>query len=108
MSITVLLLVVIGLLALCLLSGMRIALALALSGFVGFYLLAGVIGSLAQILIDPTSIIPTLGASGAISGVLGAYLVPTWLGLLGVAVVATFCLPLIVVIVRDPTRRTSR
>jgi membrane associated rhomboid family serine protease len=43
--------------------------------FVGFYLLAGVIGSLAQILIDPTSTIPTLGASGAISGVLGAYLV---------------------------------
>ena len=43
--------------------------------FVGFYLLAGVIGSLAQILIDPTSRIPTLGASGAISGVLGAYLV---------------------------------
>lgn len=41
MSITVLLLVVLGLLALCLVSGMRIALALALSGFVGFYLLNG-------------------------------------------------------------------
>jgi membrane associated rhomboid family serine protease len=40
-----------------------------------FYLLAGVIGSLAQILIAPDSTIPTLGASGAISGVLGAYLV---------------------------------
>ncbi len=40
-----------------------------------FYLVAGVIASLAQILIDPGSIIPTLGASGAISGVLGAYLV---------------------------------
>lgn len=40
-----------------------------------FYLAAGVIASLAQILIDPGSIIPTLGASGAISGVLGAYLV---------------------------------
>jgi membrane associated rhomboid family serine protease len=40
-----------------------------------FYLAAGVIASFAQILIDTDSIIPTLGASGAISGVLGAYLV---------------------------------
>jgi membrane associated rhomboid family serine protease len=40
-----------------------------------FYLLAGVIGSLAQILIQPDSTVPSLGASGAISGVLGAYLV---------------------------------
>jgi len=40
-----------------------------------FYLAAGLIASFAQILIDPGSIIPTLGASGAISGVLGAYLV---------------------------------
>lgn len=41
MSTTVLLLIVVGLLMLSLLSGMRIALALALSGFVGFYLLGG-------------------------------------------------------------------
>ncbi|MEO8246445.1 MAG: rhomboid family intramembrane serine protease [Chloroflexota bacterium] len=40
-----------------------------------FYLAAGVIGSLAQIAISPDSTIPTLGASGAISGVLGAYIV---------------------------------
>lgn len=40
-----------------------------------FYLVAGVIASFAQILVDPTSPIPSLGASGAISGVLGAYLV---------------------------------
>jgi membrane associated rhomboid family serine protease len=39
------------------------------------YLLAGIVGSLAQTLSDPTSTIPSLGASGAISGVLGAYLV---------------------------------
>jgi membrane associated rhomboid family serine protease len=39
------------------------------------YVGAGVVGSLAQIWSDPTSPIPTLGASGAISGVLGAYLV---------------------------------
>ncbi len=43
--------------------------------YAGFYLVAGVIASLAQILIGPDSLIPTLGASGAISGVLGAYLV---------------------------------
>jgi membrane associated rhomboid family serine protease len=40
-----------------------------------FYLVAGVIASFAQILVNTDSVIPTLGASGAISGVLGAYLV---------------------------------
>ncbi|HYN64912.1 MAG TPA: rhomboid family intramembrane serine protease [Candidatus Limnocylindrales bacterium] len=39
------------------------------------YLALGVVGSLAQILSDAGSPIPTLGASGAISGVLGAYIV---------------------------------
>ena len=43
--------------------------------YLAFYLVAGVIASLAQILVDTESFIPTLGASGAISGVLGAYLV---------------------------------
>jgi membrane associated rhomboid family serine protease len=43
--------------------------------FLAFYLAAGLVASFAQILIDPGSRIPTLGASGAISGVLGAYLV---------------------------------
>jgi membrane associated rhomboid family serine protease len=43
--------------------------------FLAFYLVAGLVASLAQILVDPDSIIPTLGASGAISGVLGAYIV---------------------------------
>jgi membrane associated rhomboid family serine protease len=43
--------------------------------FLVAYLATGVVGSLAQILSDPTSPIPTLGASGAISGVLGAYIV---------------------------------
>ena len=40
-----------------------------------FYLAVGVVASMAQILTNTGSIIPTLGASGAISGVLGAYLV---------------------------------
>jgi membrane associated rhomboid family serine protease len=39
------------------------------------YLAAGIVGSLAQIWTGPDSPIPTLGASGAISGVLGAYIV---------------------------------
>jgi membrane associated rhomboid family serine protease len=40
-----------------------------------FYLGAGVVASLAQIATNTDSVIPTLGASGAISGVLGAYLI---------------------------------
>ena len=40
-----------------------------------FYLAAGLIAAFAQIAVNPDSVIPTLGASGAISGVLGAYLV---------------------------------
>jgi rhomboid family protein len=43
--------------------------------YTGFYILAGLIAALAQILVTPNSPIPTLGASGAISGVLGAYIV---------------------------------
>lgn len=40
-----------------------------------FYLVCGVLGSLAHVLSGPDSPIPSLGASGAISGVLAAYLV---------------------------------
>ena len=40
-----------------------------------FYLLAGVAGSFFHILSGPESRVPSLGASGAISGVLGAYLI---------------------------------
>ena len=42
--------------------------------FVIFYLLCGALASAAHILTDPTSAVPTVGASGAISGVMGAYL----------------------------------
>jgi membrane associated rhomboid family serine protease len=42
--------------------------------FVLFYLLTGVVAALLQSLADPASEIPMIGASGAISGVLGAYL----------------------------------
>ena len=40
-----------------------------------FYCVSGLCAALAQVLIDPGSAIPMVGASGAISGVLGAYLV---------------------------------
>ena len=42
--------------------------------FLVFYLLCGVAAVLAQALPDPGSQVPMIGASGAISGVLGAYL----------------------------------
>ena len=42
--------------------------------FIIFYLLCGVAAAAAQVLIGPSSIVPMVGASGAISGVLGAYL----------------------------------
>jgi membrane associated rhomboid family serine protease len=42
--------------------------------FVIFYLLCGIAAVLAQALPDPSSTVPMVGASGAISGVLGAYL----------------------------------
>lgn len=44
-------------------------------GFAIFYLLCGVVASFAQITIDPASTVVNVGASGAIAGVLGAYLV---------------------------------
>jgi membrane associated rhomboid family serine protease len=43
--------------------------------FVAFYLLCGVAAALAQTFINPDSRIPMVGASGAIAGVLGAYIV---------------------------------
>jgi membrane associated rhomboid family serine protease len=43
--------------------------------FIVFYLLCGFIAAGGQILIDPTSTVPTIGASGAIAGVMGAYFI---------------------------------
>jgi membrane associated rhomboid family serine protease len=40
-----------------------------------FYLLTGIAAALTQVLLDPGSTIPLVGASGAISGVMGAYIV---------------------------------
>ncbi len=43
--------------------------------FLAFYLLCGVAAGLGHVLADPASQAPTIGASGAVSGVMGAYLV---------------------------------
>lgn len=43
--------------------------------FIVFYLVCGLAAAAAQVAIDPASPIPMVGASGAISGVMGAYLV---------------------------------
>jgi membrane associated rhomboid family serine protease len=43
--------------------------------FLMFYLLCGVAAALMQVFIQPQSPVPMVGASGAISGVMGAYLV---------------------------------
>jgi membrane associated rhomboid family serine protease len=42
--------------------------------FLTFYLLGGVVATLTQVLVDPASTIPSLGASGAIAAVMGAFL----------------------------------
>ena len=43
--------------------------------FVVFYLACGVAAALVQVVVNPRSVVPMVGASGAISGVMGAYLV---------------------------------
>ena len=43
--------------------------------FLAFYLLCGIAAALGQVAIDPESTLPTIGASGAIAGVMGAYFV---------------------------------
>ena len=43
--------------------------------FLLFYLLSGVAASFAQIALNPDGLIPNLGASGAVAGVMGAYMV---------------------------------
>ncbi len=43
-------------------------------GFAGFYVASGVAANLVQLGSEPFSIVPTIGASGAIAGVMGGYL----------------------------------
>lgn len=43
--------------------------------YIVFYLIAGVVATFAHVAGDPSSIIPVIGASGAVAGVMGAYFV---------------------------------
>jgi membrane associated rhomboid family serine protease len=43
--------------------------------FIVFYLLCGIAAAFGQVVVDPGSQLPTIGASGAIAGVMGAYFV---------------------------------
>jgi membrane associated rhomboid family serine protease len=56
--------------------------------YLGFYLASGIVASLAQASIDPSSVVPVVGASGAVAGVLGAYLV--WFPKATISVVIPF------------------
>lgn len=58
--------------------------------FLIFYLLCGVAGGLAQVMVDRDSLVPMIGASGAISGVMGAYLVLFPRGMIRVATLFVF------------------
>jgi membrane associated rhomboid family serine protease len=42
--------------------------------FLAYYLVTGTIGALAQVFMMPTSTVPMIGASGAVAGVLGGYI----------------------------------
>jgi membrane associated rhomboid family serine protease len=44
-------------------------------GFAAFFLASGIVAAAAQVMADPNSVVPFIGASGAIAGVMGAYLV---------------------------------
>jgi len=42
--------------------------------FLLFYLLSGIVAGLTHVFVQPTSLVPTIGASGAVAGVLGTYI----------------------------------
>jgi membrane associated rhomboid family serine protease len=44
-------------------------------GFAIFYLVGGLVATAAHVVVDPSSTVPVVGASGAIAAVMGAYLV---------------------------------
>ena len=49
--------------------------ALGHDRYVAFYLLSGIAAAMSHAVVEPASTLPMIGASGAISGVIGAYLV---------------------------------
>jgi len=55
--------------------GPELEVAMGRLRYLTFYLLSGIVASLAQIALMPSSTVPNLGASGAIAGVMGAFLI---------------------------------
>lgn len=55
--------------------GDNIEYAIGHFNYIIFYILCGIAATLVQVLIDSNSLLPIIGASGAISGVLGAYII---------------------------------
>jgi membrane associated rhomboid family serine protease len=77
--------------------GRNVELAMRQGLFLGFYFTCGVMSGLADVLVSPTSVVPYLGASGAISGVMGAYFfifplnkIKVWFGWVWVFELPTF------------------
>jgi membrane associated rhomboid family serine protease len=66
--------------------------------FLAFYLACGVLAGLAHVAHDPSSIIPYLGASGAIAGVMGAYVSIYPLNMIKVWFIVPFEAPALIVI----------
>lgn len=63
--------------------------------YIIFYLLGGVAAALAQYAIDPNSNVPMVGASGAIAGVLGGYLLTFWYARVATLVIVFYFIDLI-------------
>ena len=55
--------------------GNNVEVAMGRLGYLAFYLLAGLVAVYSQSAIDPSGTLPSIGASGAVAGVLGAYAV---------------------------------
>ncbi|MBK6664532.1 MAG: rhomboid family intramembrane serine protease [Thermoflexaceae bacterium] len=72
-------------------------------GYLLFYLAAGIAASLVQGWLDATSLVPVLGASGAVAGVLGAYIV--WFPKATVSVVIPF---FVLIFIPHPRARGGR
>lgn len=62
-------------------------------GYLIYYFVCGIIGNIAQIAIDPGSHVPAIGASGAIAGILGGYIITFPTSTVG-TVIPIGCLPL--------------
>lgn len=65
--------------------------------FLALYFASGIIASLAHALSGPSSMIPTIGASGAISGVLGAYIVLYPRAKVHTLIIAGYFLPVVMI-----------